>query len=649
MSGTSDYRPDIDGLRAVSVLAVLVFHARERLAPGGFVGVDVFFVISGYLISGIILKDLQRGTFTFADFYSRRVRRIFPALALVLAATWCAGWWMLDPTRYAVLGRHIAAGAGFVSNIVLWNESGYFDLAARQKPLLHLWSLAVEEQFYLIWPPLLLVAWRRQSQLLALLGGLTAASFLVNIATVDRFPVAAFYLPFSRLWELSAGALLAVAQQQHRDTLRRMQDTVIFRAGRAAVTAGECASALGLAAIIAAVFLLADGAGFPGWRALLPVAGAVAVLFGGPGSVVSRRVLSLRGLVMIGLISYPLYLWHWPLLVFGGRLMSGGLTKINTLILVAAAFAASIATYRLVELPIRFGAISRRGRIALTLAASVFLLGGLGLVTASRGWDVRYPAAVRPFLHAGDYEPAFRTHQCMLTGEDMLFADFCAGKRQSPEQPLFLIWGDSHGAMLNRELATAANAHGMALAQYTSSACPPILGFEMDIRPHCRALNDEAFRQITRLRPVTVLLAADWPQYLSKNALSLLPATVTRLRDSGVQNIVLLGAVPHWNPTLAEAMAQALRSTKSETLPERSRIGLSDDMPQVEAELAAAATRLSLHYVSAYQTFCNNDGCLIKAAPDEQELTSFDNAHLTASAARFLIGAHQATLFPAIR
>ena len=203
------YRRDIDGLRAIAVLAVIGFHAFPAAVPGGFVGVDVFFVISGFLISTIVFGSLERGGFSYVDFYDRRIRRIFPALIIVLVATWIAGWRLLYPLEYANLGKHIASGAGFVSNFMLWRDSGYFDTGAEQKPLLHLWSLAIEEQFYLVWPLGLVLTWRFVKLRFALIGVVALSSFGICVWLTGRDPVVAYYFPVTRFWELLMGAMLA--------------------------------------------------------------------------------------------------------------------------------------------------------------------------------------------------------------------------------------------------------------------------------------------------------------------------------------------------------------------------------------------------------------------------------------------------------
>lgn len=296
--GLAVYRADIDGLLAIAVLIVVAFHAFPSLLPGGFVGVDIFFVISGYLIGSIILSQLDRGSFSFGDFYARRIKRIFPALLLVLIFCYGVGWFNLIDTEYKELGIQIAAGAAFVANLALWHEAGYFDAVAETKPLLHLWSLGVEEQFYLFWP---LVLWGcrkiRINPLVAIVG-VGVGSFVLNMATVGRDPTADFYSPFTRFWELMIGCGLAYWHVvSPRGSVRR---------------ASAC-GAVGFALIVAAVVLLRGQDRFPGWEALLPTVGAFLIIAGGTDGWLNRRVLRARPLVWIGLISFPLYLWHWPL------------------------------------------------------------------------------------------------------------------------------------------------------------------------------------------------------------------------------------------------------------------------------------------------------------------------------------------------
>jgi peptidoglycan/LPS O-acetylase OafA/YrhL len=314
------YRADIDGLRALAVLSVVGFHAFPSAIKSGFIGVDVFFVISGFLISTIIFENLERNSFSFLEFYARRIRRIFPALILVLLACYSFGWIALFTDEFKQLGKHIAGGAGFVSNLILRNESGYFDNAAATKPLLHLWSLGIEEQFYVIWPPLLWLAWRLRLNLLTTLIALAAFSFGLNIGKVSNDTVAAFYTPQARFWELMVGSLLAYIHLEPSAFAELKEQSTYFLAlvapkpMAAATYVGirNCLSALGITLIAISAAVITGNRQFPGWWALMPTLGAGFVISGGQQAWLNRKVLSCRALVWLGLISYPLYLWHWP-------------------------------------------------------------------------------------------------------------------------------------------------------------------------------------------------------------------------------------------------------------------------------------------------------------------------------------------------
>lgn len=373
-----NYRPDIDGLRAVAVLSVVIFHAfpDEAWLPGGFIGVDVFFVISGYLISKILFSEIEQHRFSLAGFYGRRIRRIFPALAACLAAVLAYGFVVLMPSELAQLGKQVFFGASFLSNFALWSESGYFDSAATSKPLLHLWSLGIEEQFYILWPPLLWIAFKLKAAIGRLIVGLLVASFAVNVALSLTDMSSDFYLPVSRFWELLAGAALA----WRRD--------IALNAGLKHVI-----SLAGIAAILLSARFFASEMRFPGWLALLPVAGSVAIILAGSTAFVNRTVLSNRVAVSIGLISYPLYLWHWPLIAFSYVIRGKPPTSFMAFGIVIASLLLAWATYRFIEGPVRFS--SNRVRHTQIVAACVAALGACGLaVWVSGGLPQRFPASL---------------------------------------------------------------------------------------------------------------------------------------------------------------------------------------------------------------------------------------------------------------
>src|SRR6266849_2672754 len=272
----NSYRPDIDGLRALAVLLVVGFHLGRGHVPGGFIGVDIFFVISGYLITGLLLRGTQLNTLSLIDFYAGRCRRIIPALALVLAVTWSIGWFAFTPDEYRNLGRHLFAGATFTSNFLLWRESGYFDLAAELKPLLHLWSLGVEEQFYLLWPVLLFTLVKRRLPVSQIILSLLIFSFALNVLFVRNHAASVFYLFPTRFWELMAGAVLAHAEfikfSEKSSTLASDIPTPPNKPGR---FLRNLSATAGLALIFAAVFGLDSTKSYPGWFAAIPVIATV--------------------------------------------------------------------------------------------------------------------------------------------------------------------------------------------------------------------------------------------------------------------------------------------------------------------------------------------------------------------------------------
>lgn len=355
------YYPHIDGLRALAVLAVVVYHAFPAALPGGFVGVDIFFVISGYLITGILFRAFDAGSFSLAGFYARRVRRIFPALLLVMAATLAFGWLVLLPEELSQLGRHAAGGAGFVSNLLSWQEVSYFDNSAESKPLLHLWSLGVEEQFYIAWPLLLwlLARWRRAFIPVVVL--LALASFGYNLAAAGSTSEAAFYSPLSRFWELAVGGLIAY---WHAYAPPRNAPAPVWTLAAAG-------------AILTGFYLIDKGSLFPGYWVLLPVLGTAVLLAAGPAATLNASLFRLAPVIWLGRLSYPLYLWHWPLLAFAHILQGGKVAEPVLWSALAMSLVLAWLTCELVEGRIRF-ALPGKAAVPVALAAALFAVGGVG-------------------------------------------------------------------------------------------------------------------------------------------------------------------------------------------------------------------------------------------------------------------------------
>jgi peptidoglycan/LPS O-acetylase OafA/YrhL len=379
------YRSDIDGLRAVAVLGVVIYHAFPHALPGGFIGVDIFFVISGYLISGILYKGLANGgegnvsPFSFREFYARRIRRLFPALITMLVITMSYGWLILLPDEFQQLGKHVAAGTLFIQNIVFWKESGYFDISANLKPLLHLWSLAVEEQFYIFFPPILLLIWKRKWPLAAIMGVFLVISMVCNLWASDHAGTADFFLTPYRVWEFLGGSLLA---WWHYDK-NHEEDVPFYR---------EALSWMGLLLLGLGMAVIHTGDAYPGWRALLPVAGTLLLMEGGAGTGgngawVNRKILSHPAVVWIGLISYPLYLFHWPALSFV-HIVKGENPKTGYIVMaLLVSFVLTVLTYYFIERKIRH---NKSRSIIPALVAAFLITGMLGLLAFFGKMPIRY-------------------------------------------------------------------------------------------------------------------------------------------------------------------------------------------------------------------------------------------------------------------
>lgn len=441
LSSSLPYRADVDGLRAIAVIAVVVYHAFPALLPGGFVGVDLFFIISGFLISSIIFKKLEEGTFSFREFYARRIQRIFPALIIVLCASYVGGWFVLPAPDFKRLANHIEGGIGFFSNFLLMKESGYFDAAAETKPLLHLWSLAIEEQFYIFWPFFSWLALRRkQTRLTLVLSGVVILfGITVLLGQSGSESAGLYYSPQTRCWELLIGAALAAMPDSTTNQRQWgfLEKLLRFPASGALTQANLKASA-GTFLVLVSLFFITKETVFPGWWALLPTLGSALIIAGGRGAWINDSILSSRILVWIGLISFPLYLWHWPLLSFA-RIIA---TETPSVTVRAAMVCLSVVlawlTRKCIEQPIRFSDVVRH-KTAILLVTMLAIAAVSQFTFMRQGLSFRYG------------KPELDMRRGRLDCVDREKDSGCAFGNPSAKK-LVLVWGDSHAEHLTNAL-----------------------------------------------------------------------------------------------------------------------------------------------------------------------------------------------------
>lgn len=547
------YRADIDGLRAVAVILVLLFHANLGFS-GGYIGVDIFFVISGYLITSIILKDLSQKKFTLTQFWERRIRRIFPALAVVITATVIAGWFVLLPADYRALGGSVVANSLFVANIRFWQMNDYFAAAADLNPLLHTWSLAVEEQFYLVIPLLMQFVFivRGTRWIAAIFAVLAIVSVAASIVLLDRYPVATFFLLPTRAWELLTGSLLALFAS--RLAIQRS-------------TSRELISAVGFAAIVLSGLLYTPHTKFPGLAAAVPVIGTMMLIWGGMSHSAAtgalplvNRMLGTKPVVFVGLISYSLYLWHWPIFAYARYLTFDPLSAGIRILILVASFFLAILSWRFVESPFRKGgrgASSRRVVLVGIAGYATMALVGFALWQYA-GFRQRIPPPANALLNSGG-KVNERYHRNMSL-KDIPDGLTKLGDSEAGE-PSLLVWGDSHAIAILPAIDTAFSEMNKRAIAATHVGTAPSLNYFMRISsgmnelaiPFNAAVVDYAIEK----RIPSVMLAARWNLYLQDDATGLtdgLVATVKVLRENGVR-VYFMKTVPYFHSDVPRHLA----------------------------------------------------------------------------------------------
>lgn len=536
------YRADIDGLRALAVLAVIAYHYGASWLPGGFTGVDVFFVISGFVITRKLRSDLAQGRFSFAGFYAARVRRIMPALVVVIAMTLAVGWFILLPAEYASLGSSATFAALGLANLFFYSNTGYFDIAAESQPLLHTWSLGVEEQFYLVWPVLI---WSIANFLPArfiprVLGAIVLVGLAFSILQTQTNYSASFYLPFSRAWQLALGGLATFLP-----AARDQKVSII-------------ASCSGAALIAASFVLVRAGTHFPGYAALPATVGAALLVSSAGQDQYVGRLLSLRPMVAIGRVSYSLYLWHWPVLVlYREATMSVAPSAVELIALLGLTAALSTLGFYLVERPIRVGNLRRSAAIGIAGVGAIVLISSA--LSLSSGVPSRLPeSAIRLAAASSDVSPyrstCHRTYEfnpplkesCVFGATDRL--------------PDTVLWGDSHGVEMAEAFSPWLSSLDRSMYQITYSSCPPAQNFRSPLQEGCEGFTRDVLDFLSSHSEIENVYLALYYDLYSETSAQLwtgIHETVDALLKAG-KKVTILAPVP--NPGYSVPQAAARRS-----------------------------------------------------------------------------------------
>lgn len=614
------YRADVDGLRALAVLPVIAYHLGVPGIPGGFTGVDIFFVISGYLICGIIFNSAREGNFSYMEFYKRRCLRILPPLFVVLAATLIFGYTHLLPAQFTDLSNSALGVTLFSSNIFFWKTTGYFAGPAELKPLLHTWSLAVEEQFYIVFPVILLLALRlfrsRTTQVMLLI---IAGSFLLSVYGVLKKPTFAFYMLPTRAWELALGGLISVSSLQQR-------------AQHWSAGVRHLLSLTGLALILAGFLWLSTDKPFPAWNALWPCVGSFLIILAGPQAAVSR-LLALRPVVYIGMISYCLYLWHWPLIVYSGMFFNLD-PALRDVTIFGLTLLLAIASRYLIEIPFRYRLSGQpSGRVVL---ASVFGLVIIASGTLWKGYFDNHSGHFSPqalalakysqYKDMPDFAYQYRLGRCFVDGktdEDKPYdRDFCLQTSASAKN--YVMIGDSHAAHLWRAISLAAG-QGVNVIQATSAGCKPVL--HNALNNPCTSLVSYLYNEwIPQHKIDGIIISARWlPEDIAP-----LQYTLSQLKLIS-NNIVVMGPTIEYNEALPDLLAYQTDGRKNLVAQ-----SINHSVKVTDGLLKKALADEPVSYISVYDIICPGDVCR-GLASDGHPLAS-DYGHLTLSGAKDVAG-----------
>lgn len=615
-------------MRALAVVPVILFHAGLELFRGGFVGIDVFFVISGYLITTIILTELEQGKFSIVNFYERRARRILPALFLVMLVCIPFAWVWLLSSDMKDFSQSLLAVSGFASNILFWRESGYFERAVELKPLSHTWSLAVEEQYYVLFPLFLMLFWKLGKRwILLTLGLIFVCSLSIAQWAAYAYPVAAFYLLPTRGWELLIGAFAAF---------------YLLQANRKEFPKGvsELGGCLGVALILYAVFFYSKATPFPGFYALVPTLGTVLIILFATQKTNVGKFVGNKAFVGIGLISYSAYLWHHPLFAFSRYMGITSFDKEVLFGLVIFTIVIAFFSWKFVEVPFRNKTLVSRKSIVFFAVVGSFTFALLG----SYGHNLRQLSVdQKNFLDyfendLPDWRYAIKTGLLEKIRIDCDFFDItkyrngnktkvpvesisesCFTKKFQSSKVVF-IWGDSRAQVLNYGLSKAL-PNDFEVLQVASSGCEINLRSPRNKGDYCEYSNWFAYDVVKKLKPEIVIVGQEFSHEASQ-----MEDLSVELKSVGVKNVIFTGSSPQWIASLPSVVAHMLPN-----VPNRTFVGVDRGVLDLDKKLKSSTRNsINFNYISLIDYFCNKDGCLIHYEPDiAASITTHDYGHLS--------------------
>ena len=610
------HRLEIDGLRAVAVIPVILFHANIDLFQGGFVGVDIFFVISGFLITRIILAEIYQSSFSIIHFYERRARRILPAFFVVLIFSTFFAWFLLPPIEFKDYGQSLFFASFFSSNIFFWIESGYFGVGTDLKPLIHTWSLGVEEQFYIFFPLLAILIYAVHKKLvfpiifLLFFISLYLSHIYSALSSDIFFKEGAFFLLPTRAWELLLGSTLFLI---YNNAFIVSNNNV-----------NNALSFFGLVLIFYSIFFFSKHTPSPSLLSLIPTVGAAFVIIFSLKGTITHFFLTQKPIIVIGLISYSAYLWHQPLMALSRYYFISDLDALKIIFIVLITFFVAYLSWRFIEQPFRDRERVSRKIVLIFSVLGCLIFGAVGAtIHFNDGFHSRYNSDQLKLLSFHKYDQRdelYRERVCFLRGDqdENSFADIC---KTGP----ILIWGDSHAASLSYGMSSLKK-----ITQFTSSGCPPMLNNEIFTRPHCQGINQYVFEYINEYKPKAVFLNANWLKYKSIEPLTLTLDALSK--ENPTVEFFVLGGLPQWLPSLPSTMLRAnVLLDGQETYIENKvfdKVKMKDDSI---SEIAQQLNKKNVRFISLLDLLCKSNSCLTQTKHSLIEPIAFDYGHLTGS------------------